>query len=51
MKTLEGLLARIDLTAREQVLDWSPFVAGAVTVVVYLLNYPLAKYDLYVHVA
>lgn len=34
-----------------RVLGWSAFTAVAVTVVVYLLNYPLAKYDLFVRVA
>ncbi|TBU62826.1 P-loop containing nucleoside triphosphate hydrolase protein [Dichomitus squalens] len=30
-----------------RVLGWSAFTAVAVTVVVYLMNYPLAKYDIY----
>ena len=29
-------------------LGWSAFTAVAVTILVYLLNYPLAKYDVYV---
>nr|VWP00151.1 Trehalase (EC (Alpha-trehalose glucohydrolase) [Ganoderma boninense] len=37
----------IALVFLHRVLGWSAFTAVAVTVVVYLLNYPLAKYDLY----
>ena len=51
MSVKQRLISKIehpDIVFR--VVGWSAFAAVAIVFVVYILNYPLAKYDVYVSV-
>ena len=51
MSVNQRLILSIDFPdVVSRVVGWSAFAAVAIVFVVYILNYPLAKYDVYVSV-
>ena len=49
MSVNQRLILKIDFPdVVTRVVGWSAFAAVAIVFVVYILNYPLAKYDVYV---